>query len=399
MQLWVAFSMAFSAHAVDCDYICGDTNVDGAVNIGDVVHLINYIFKGGAAPDPIESGDVNRDAACNIGDAVYLIAYIFKGGSAPDCPYLIEIVDLNPGDNTVHGTAIVSDTATKRVVLWAKTDRWYVQPSTINPFTIVQGDSTWSNSTYPWDRMVALLVETNYVPGDIRDYHPSLDPGVICWDEYPDKSVNYIYWSGYRWRVKEGGPIGPGPNYFSDSTANVAIDQDNRLHLKIDFRNGKWYCAEVVLDHSLGYGTYSFQLDTRVDSLDYNAILGGFIYETLNEEFDIEFSQRLAAPYNAQYVAQPWYTPGNIEFFDMPNDSRTSHAIEWRADSIIFTSWAGHGDGPTLLTLIHSWTYTGEDIPIPGGEAMIFNLYLYGGEAPTQGIGDEIIITSFEFNE
>jgi hypothetical protein len=387
-------------NAYACDYICGDANSDGSVNVSDAVYIINYVFIGGDTPFPIEAGDVNGDVSCNVSDAVFIINHVFIGGPAPEaCPYLINIVNLQPGDNTVHGRANILDTALYRVVLWAKTDRWYVQPSIANPYTFVQSDGTWSNSTYPWDRMVALLVDLTYDPGSIRDYHPSMDPGVVCWDEYPHKSIKYFNWSNHRWRIKKGDLLGPGPNYFSDDTANVWIDQENRLHLKIDYRDNKWYCAEVVLDHSLGYGLYTFKLDSRVDSLDYNTIFAGFIYEMIDEEFDIEFSQRLADPFNAQYVAQPWYTPGNIEFFNMPSSSKTSHSFEWRSDRIICNSWNGHSDTPTGATLIHSWTYTGEDIPMPGGERMIFNLYLFGGEAPVQGLEDEAIITSFQYTE
>jgi len=381
-----------------CDYICGDANADGDSNVGDAVYIINYVFKGGPAPNPIEAGDVNGDGNCNVGDAVYLIAYVFKGGPAPDgCPYMIKIVNLQLGDNTVNGTANVLDTSKTKVVLWAKTDRWYVQPSVSDPYTIIQSDGTWSSFTYPWVRMVALLVDSSYVPGSIKDYHPSMDPGVISWDEYPDKSVRYINWRNYCWRVKTGDLVGPGPNYFSDDTANVWIDQQDRLHLKTNLQADRWFCAEVVLNRPLGYGRYSFKLDSRVDSLDYNTILGCFIYETLNQEFDIEFSQRLAAPFNAQYVAQPWYTPGNIEFFNMPSSSQTSHSFEWLPNEVICNSWYGHADAPTPSTLIHTWIYTGPDVPTPTDERMIFNLYLFGGEAPYQGLPDEVIITSFEF--
>ncbi len=63
----------------------GDANGDEAINIGDAVNLINYIFKGGPAPDPLDVGDSNCDGPVNIGDAVYLINYIFKSGPAPGC--------------------------------------------------------------------------------------------------------------------------------------------------------------------------------------------------------------------------------------------------------------------------------------------------------------------------
>lgn len=82
----------------------------------------------------------------------------------------------------------------------------------------------------------------------------------------------------------------------------------------------------------------------------------------------------------------------------MPGVVQTSHSFEWLPDQIICKSWIGHADSPTPLTLIHSWTYTGPDIPIPTDERMIFNLYFYGGEAPRLGIGDEVIITSFEYS-
>ncbi len=65
---------------------CGDANGDNQLNVGDAVFLINYIFKGGPAPNPVEAGDANCDGQVNVGDAVYLIAYVFSGGSEPCCP-------------------------------------------------------------------------------------------------------------------------------------------------------------------------------------------------------------------------------------------------------------------------------------------------------------------------
>ncbi len=63
----------------------GDSNGDGLVDVGDVVFLINYVFRGGPAPDPYLSGDANCDEIADVGDAVYLVNYIFKGGPGPGC--------------------------------------------------------------------------------------------------------------------------------------------------------------------------------------------------------------------------------------------------------------------------------------------------------------------------
>ena len=79
---------AVSVITYECppSFVCGDANGDKTVNIGDAVYVINFIFKGGPVPSPLEAGDANCDGARNVGDAVYVVNYIFKGGPAPCCP-------------------------------------------------------------------------------------------------------------------------------------------------------------------------------------------------------------------------------------------------------------------------------------------------------------------------
>lgn len=68
------------------DFECGDVDASGIVNILDITYLINYLYKGGPAPDPIESADVNSSGIVNLLDITYLINYLYKGGPEPDCP-------------------------------------------------------------------------------------------------------------------------------------------------------------------------------------------------------------------------------------------------------------------------------------------------------------------------
>jgi hypothetical protein len=67
-------------------YMLGDVTGDEIIDVGDVVTLINYLFKNGSAPEPFISGDANCDGNVDIGDVVYLINYLYKAGTAPECP-------------------------------------------------------------------------------------------------------------------------------------------------------------------------------------------------------------------------------------------------------------------------------------------------------------------------
>jgi len=71
-----------------CDqYLCGDADAGGGIDIDDAVYLINYIFVSGSPPDPLEAGDSDCSGGIDIDDIVYLIAYIFSSGPEPcaDC--------------------------------------------------------------------------------------------------------------------------------------------------------------------------------------------------------------------------------------------------------------------------------------------------------------------------
>jgi len=61
----------------------GDVNRDGAITTSDLIELVNYVFKGGPAPDPVALGDVDGNCTVTSGDLIYMVTYVFKGGDAP----------------------------------------------------------------------------------------------------------------------------------------------------------------------------------------------------------------------------------------------------------------------------------------------------------------------------
>jgi PKD repeat protein len=63
--------------------LVGDANGNDAIEPGDVVYLLNYLFRDGAAPVPYEAGDCNYDGVVDPADVVYLINYLFRNGPPP----------------------------------------------------------------------------------------------------------------------------------------------------------------------------------------------------------------------------------------------------------------------------------------------------------------------------
>jgi len=76
----------FRVSLYECnDVICGDANGDGVIDLGDVLYIVSYLYKGGPAPDPLEAADCTCDGTIDLGDLLYLVTYLYKGGPAPDC--------------------------------------------------------------------------------------------------------------------------------------------------------------------------------------------------------------------------------------------------------------------------------------------------------------------------
>lgn len=225
-----------------------------------------------------------------------------------------------------------------------------------------------------------------------------------------------IGFAGYQWTVKRRDfPAGPGGNYFSDKTGNVWADGLG-LHLAINKRgNGKWYCAEVVLNKSLGYGTYRIVTNSRVDELNENVVGGLFLWDTKacelhNREIDIvEFARwGDAQEYtNAQNVVHPCDAcPGcgdNCERFRIDltsNRKLLTHFLIWSPDRAEFRTYRGNLSSlapGSDSRLVHRWIYSGADLPVPGSENVRFNLWLFGGNPPSNGKRAEILVKDFSF--
>ncbi|MBD3220989.1 hypothetical protein GF314_07070, partial [bacterium] len=234
---------------------------------------------------------------------------------------------------------------------------------------------------------------------------PTIDD--VQWNDFPGGRT--LAFAGRTWRVKGPGYYGPGPNVFSDATDCVWVDDQQQLHLTLSLQGGTWTSTEVVAEEALGYGDYVVTTVGRLDLLDPQAVLGLFLWEygpcwddaytawNAFNEIDIEYS-RWGDPGDdlGQFVAQPFWYPGNIERYDatFADGEVTSHAIRWLADRVEYRCWRGPADEESTSPLIHAWTYAGPHIPRP--EQPRFHLNLWKLEGTPAG-DQEVVFRDFRF--
>lgn len=223
--------------------------------------------------------------------------------------------------------------------------------------------------------------------------------------------------AGRTWTIKQSNsPVGPGPNRFSASPNNVWSDAAG-LHLTIRKTGSIWYSTEVILNESLGYGTYMFQTTSRQDILDANATFGAFTWDSAggdtipdnpNREIDFEDGRwgNAADPTSSQVVVQPYYLNGNLKRITLPDlseDAALTRFFTWSPGKVEFYSLRGH-HSPTDFpaeSVIHHYVYiangTSRRVPTPGAENFRFNLWLFQSTAPAENQPVEVVVNDFAF--
>jgi len=291
----------------------------------------------------------------------------------------------------------------QQIVLYAHSGTWWVQPFANQPFSKIQPDSTWKNSTHLGTEYAALLVEPGYTPSPKIAALPKEGNGVVAVAVVAglgSAPINptVIHFSGYDWTVRAAGSNRGGkPNSYDP--ANAWVDQKGYLHLRMAQRNGVWTCAEVSMNRSLGYGSYSFVVQDSA-RLGPSPVLEMFTWDdatsdNYRNELDIELSRwGNASGKNAQYVIQPFYVPENVVRFEAPSGVAT-HMFRWEPRQVSFKS----GPGPVMrpgvkATSEHVFT-TG--IPTHAGETVHICLYDYNHSKTSPQQPVEVVVEKFEY--
>ena len=325
-----------------------------------------------------------------------------RDGAAPSIEFT-RIPQADPGgqekNDIIEGVVKGARTG-QRLVLYARSGKWWVQPLVASPFTTVQNNTKWSNATHLGTEYAALLVNPGYVPPPTLDALPQGTAEVAAMAVVPGgktpPSVT-IPFSGYDWRVRDAPSSRGGNNRYDPS--NAWTDEHGAMHLRIAKAAGDWTCAEVSLTRSLGYGTYRFVV-RDASHLEPAAVFGMFTWDYSggaqgNREMDIEISQwGDTKSKNAQYVVQPYYVAANVARFTVP-EGRLTYSFQWERGRVTFRTVRGATPGAQTAAVAHHVFTSG--VPSPGIESVRMNLYYFRSSAVPLHSGAEVVIEKFEY--
>jgi hypothetical protein len=87
----------------------------------------------------------------------------------------------------IGGVAHADNLSDCKVVVYAHTDTWYVQPTVASPYTVIGSSGNWKTSTHPGAEYAALLVKSSFKPDPKTDNLPPVGGDVLAADQQPGK--------------------------------------------------------------------------------------------------------------------------------------------------------------------------------------------------------------------
>lgn len=293
----------------------------------------------------------------------------------------------------------------QRIVVYAKSGPWWVQPWPDHPFIPIQSDSTWSTQTHLGYEYAALLVDPDYHPAPTIDVAPTMGGSVVALrivngvGSLPDLPTVPLRFSGYDWKVRTTDSARGGLNNLYDAD-NVWTDKSGVLHLRISNKPKGWTCAQLILARSLGYGIYNFVVSDTA-RLDPAVVLSLHTHDQSAgdqhfREWDIEIGRwgRATSRENAQFGIQPFYVPGNLARFTEPPGTLT-YSILWEPGRAVFKAFR-RSSIQSGAHPFYEHTFTAE-VPSPGQEHLEFMFYIVASEKGPLQKNTEVIIDKFEY--
>jgi hypothetical protein len=344
-----------------------------------------------------------------VASCVAAVAAVAACGTSP--PRVITFTEIPPAASggsvrtaTISGR-VEGARPGDRIVLFAKSGGWYVQPLRSNPFTAIDAQGRWRSTIHLGTEYAAMVVRDDYRPPNTTPVLPGLSSRVVAIatvdgngrGSHVDAPALPLQFSGYEWDVRQRVSDRGGRNMYS--AANASVDADGALRLKLVQSENDWTSAEVCLTRPLGYGTYVF-IVRDMAAVDPAARLGLFTYDANSRadhfrEMNIDlWHGGEASTLGGQFVLQPNYLPGNLHRFSVPG-GRVSHTMRWEPGVAAFKSMRGNFlEQPGATFASHTFN-TG--VPASGDERVCVAFYYYRKAPLPPQTDTEMVIERFQY--
>jgi len=93
----IAHQLVAIAGGGGVEFIRGDTDSSGTVEISDAIFTLQWLFTGGEEPGCLSAADADDSNSIELSDAIYTLGYLFLGGTALPDPYPGCGADPTPG--------------------------------------------------------------------------------------------------------------------------------------------------------------------------------------------------------------------------------------------------------------------------------------------------------------
>ena len=216
------------------------------------------------------------------------------------------------------------------------------------------------------------------------------------------------HWKGRAWKLTSGGMAGVAKG----NPANIFVDQNGYLHLRIINRGGTYTSSEMFSADKMGFGTYQWQIAGALLNMDKSTVLGLFSYgpqagigANAENEIDIEFSQWNNTCHGCNADFTFWPTTGNESLgpkednfkIDLGGATLTTARFEWSSTKIVGTIMSGLQPLGTTANVLQTLTFAPPDytaripqVPLPLG----MNLWCF---KVLPASDQEVTIRDFQF--
>jgi hypothetical protein len=288
----------------------------------------------------------------------------------------------------------------EKIVIYAKSGLWWVQPFADHPLTPLGPDSVWKTRTHPGLAYAALLVKAGFQPHPKLDVLPERSNAVLAIataerKKAPNPVEKTLFFGGYEWVIRQT-PGQPGGTHNVYDPANAWTDPGGHLHLLISGHTDNWTSAEINLTRSLGYGSYRFVVRdlAHLEPSVVFAMLTSDDGASLNE-MDIEISRwGETTGKNGQFVIQPYFIPANTVRFQVPTGIAT-FMLRWSPGRASFKAFSG-ANSRWESSAVREHVFT-SGVPAPATESVHLNLYVFGKNRNPLQQESEVVVEAFEY--